>query len=69
MTLPYPSVLEAEDNGAASAYVPGLPIYATAESAAKAERAIRVVLTAYLETHPDSHLAHGSAWRAAPTRG
>ena len=54
MTLLHPIVLEAEDNGAASAYVPGLPIYAAAESAAKAERAIRVVLTAYLETHPDS---------------
>ena len=37
MTLPYPIVLEAEDNGAASADVPGLPIYAAAESAAKAE--------------------------------
>lgn len=54
MTLLYPIVLEAEDNGATSAYVPGLPVYAAANSAAKAERAIRVVLTAYLEAHPDS---------------
>jgi hypothetical protein len=54
MTLLYPIVLEAEDNGATSAYVPGLPVYVAADSAAKAERAIRSVLTAYLEAHPDS---------------
>ena len=54
MTLLYPIVLETEDNGTTSAYVPGLPVYAAAESAAKAERAIRAVLTAYLEAHPDS---------------
>jgi hypothetical protein len=36
------------------AYVPGLPVYAAADTQAKAERAIRAVLTAYLETHPDS---------------
>jgi predicted RNase H-like HicB family nuclease len=51
-----PIVLEAEDNGTTSAYVPGLPVYAAADSAAKAERAIRVVLAAYLEAHPDSRL-------------
>ena len=45
-------VLETEDSGAVSAYVPGLPIYAAAETQAKAERAIRAVLTAYLHTHP-----------------
>ena len=54
MTMLYPIVLEAEDNGTTSAYVPGLPVYAAADSAAKAERAIRVVLAAYLEAHPDS---------------
>ena len=54
MTLLYPIVLEAEDNGTTSAYVPGLPVYAAADSAAKAERAIRAVLAAYLEAHPDS---------------
>ena len=54
MTLLYPIVLETEDNGVVSAYVPGLPVYAAAESPAKAERAIRVVLTAYLKAHPDS---------------
>jgi len=35
-----------------SVYVPGLPVYAAAETAAKAERAIRNVLTAFLEAHP-----------------
>ena len=54
MTMLYAVVLEAEDNGTTSAYVPGLPVYASADSAAKAERAIRVVLAAYLEAHPDS---------------
>jgi hypothetical protein len=54
MTLLYPIVLETEDSGAVSAYVPGLPVYAAADSHAKAERAIRAVLTAYLQAHPDS---------------
>jgi hypothetical protein len=54
MTQLYPIVLETEDSGAVSAHVPGLPVYAAAETHAKAERAIRTVLTAYLEAHPDS---------------
>ena len=36
MTMLYPIVLETEDNGAVSAYVPGLPVYAAADSHAKA---------------------------------
>ena len=54
MTKLYPIVLETEDSGAVSAYVPGLPVYAAAESHAKAERAIRAVLTVYLGAHPAS---------------
>lgn len=54
MTVLYPIVLETEDNGAVSAYVPGFPVYAAAETSAAAERALRVVLTAYLEAHPAS---------------
>jgi predicted RNase H-like HicB family nuclease len=54
MTMLYPIVLETEDSGAVSAYVPGLPVYAAAETHAKAERAIRAVLTEYLHAHPDS---------------
>lgn len=54
MTVHYPIVLETEASGAVSAYVPGLPVYAAAETHAKAERAIRGVLTAYLEAHPAS---------------
>jgi predicted RNase H-like HicB family nuclease len=54
MTMLYPIVLETEDSGAVSAYVPGLPVYAAAETHAKAERAIRGVLTEYLIAHPDS---------------
>src|SRR5262245_38520372 len=52
MTRHYPIVLEAEESGAVSAYVPGLPVYAAADSHAKAERAIRTVLTEYLNAHP-----------------
>lgn len=54
MTMLYPIVLEIEDSGAVSAYVPGLPVYAAADTHAKAERAIRVVLTDYLNAHPTS---------------
>ncbi len=54
MIMLYPIVLETEESGAVSAYVPGLPVYAAADTHAKAERAIRVVLTAYLNAHPDS---------------
>jgi predicted RNase H-like HicB family nuclease len=54
MTLHYPIVLETETNGAVSAYVPGLPVYAAADTHAKAERAIRGVLRAYLAAHPGS---------------
>ena len=35
MTVLYPIVLETEGNGAVSAYVPGLPVYAVAESPAR----------------------------------
>ena len=54
MTMLYPIVLETEESGAVSAYVPGLPVYAAADSHAKAERAIRLVLAHYLNAHPDS---------------
>ena len=54
MTMLYPIVLETEENGAVSAYVPGLPVYAAADSHAKAERAIRAVLAEYLDAHPAS---------------
>lgn len=52
MTMLYPIVLETEDSGAVSAYVPGLPVYAAAETHVKAERAIRRILTEYLSAHP-----------------
>ena len=52
MTMLYPIVLETEESGAVSAYVPGLPVYAAADSHAKAERAIRAILTEYLDAHP-----------------
>ena len=48
----FPIVLERETSGAISAFVPGLPVYAAADTQAKAETAIRDVLAAYLEAHP-----------------
>jgi hypothetical protein len=52
MTVYYPIVFETEATGAVSAYVPGLPVYAAADTHAKAERAIRDVLAAYVVAHP-----------------
>ena len=44
VTTYYPIVIETEANGAVSAYVPGLPVYAAADTRAKAEQAIRETL-------------------------
>jgi predicted RNase H-like HicB family nuclease len=52
MTAYYPIVIEMETSGAVSAYVPGLPVYVAADTRAKAERAIRETLAAYLDAHP-----------------
>lgn len=54
MTMLYPIVFEIEDDGAVSAYVPGMPVYAAADTHAKAERAIRRLLEAYLQEHPST---------------
>jgi len=54
MTTYYPIVIEPETSGAVSAYVPGLPVYAAADTRAKAEQAIGQTLAAYLEVHPDT---------------
>lgn len=53
MTTYYPIVIESEASGAVSAYVPGLPVYAAADTRAKAEQAIRDTLAHYLDAHPD----------------
>ena len=63
MTTYYPIVLETEASGAVSAYVPGLPVYAAADTHKQAERAIREVLMAYLDVHP--HAEHGTQVRVA----
>jgi predicted RNase H-like HicB family nuclease len=54
MTSYFPIVIEHETSGAVSAYVPGLPVFAAADSRQKVERAIRETLVAYLEAHPDT---------------
>ena len=54
MTTYFPIVIERETSGAFSAFVPGLPVYAAADTRAKAESAIRSTLAAYLEAHPDT---------------
>ena len=53
-TTYYPIVIETETSGAVSAYVPGLPVFAAANTRAKAEQAIRETLAAYLAAHPES---------------
>jgi len=52
MSTHFPIVVEREDSGVFSAYVPGLPVYAQGATAIQAERAIQRTLTAYLEAHP-----------------
>lgn len=52
MTSHYPIVFEREANGAMSAYVVGLPVYAQAMSKAETGRAIRSTLAAYLTANP-----------------
>jgi len=54
MTTYYPIVIETEMSGAVSAYVPGLPVFAAANTRRKAEQAIREALASYLEAHPKS---------------
>src|SRR5450432_4027455 len=54
MTTYYPIVIESETSGAVSAYVPGLPVFAAADTRAKAEQAIRKTLVAYLEAIPNT---------------
>lgn len=52
MSIYFPIVLETEENGAVSAVVPGLPVYAAADTRLVAETAVRDLLRAYLEAHP-----------------
>ena len=54
MATHFPIVIEREDSGAVSAYVPGLPVYAQGATKARAVSAIRRTLGAYLEAHPDT---------------
>ncbi len=54
MTQHYSVVVEREDNGTFSAWVAGLPgVYAAANTAGVAKRAIRSALTAHLKTMSD----------------
>ncbi len=50
----FPIVIETEPSGAVTAYVPGLPVYAAADTRAKAVQAIRETFAAYMAAHPDS---------------
>ena len=54
MTTNFPIVLEREDHGVVSAYVPGLPVYAQGATKRTAITAIRRTLAAYLAAHPDA---------------
>jgi hypothetical protein len=50
----FPVIFEHEANGAISAFVPGLPIYAAADTRRQAEKAIRQTIEAYLDAHPET---------------
>jgi len=63
MITRYPIVFEAEDTGAVSAFVPGLPVYAAADTAAEAEEAVRELLALYV----DDRRARGLAVSAPRT--
>jgi predicted RNase H-like HicB family nuclease len=63
MTQYFPIIVEQEDNGAFSAWVAGLPgVYATADTAAVAKRAIRGALAAHLDAlHAQGRTPHLTA--------
>ena len=65
MTAHFPIVFETEANGAVSAFVVGLPVYAQTGSKAQTARAIRATLRAYLAAHPDATPAPGSSIEVA----
>jgi hypothetical protein len=52
----YPIVLKDEPSGTVSAFVVGLPVYAVAETRAKAVQAIHAILAAYLAEHPEARI-------------
>lgn len=65
MTAHFPIVFETEANGAVSAYVVGLPVYAQAMSKGATARAIRATLRAYLDANPDAAPAPGNSIEVA----
>ena len=48
--MKYPVIFEIEESGAVSAYVPGVQVYAAADTLKQAERAITSALKAHLRT-------------------
>jgi predicted RNase H-like HicB family nuclease len=54
MATHFPIVLEREDSGVFSAYIPGIPVYAQGATKVSAAAAIRRILSAYLEAHPNA---------------
>jgi hypothetical protein len=54
MSAYFPVVFETEANGAVSAFVPGLPIYAAADTRRQAASAIRQMVEHYLELEPEA---------------
>lgn len=54
MSVYFPIVFEPEANGAISAHVVGLPVYAQALTVRETAQAIRTTLAAYLDTHPST---------------
>jgi len=74
MTQYFPVVVEREDNGTYSAWVAGLPgVYAAADTAARAKRALRSALGAHLRAleafgHRPQTTAEVAVLRYTPTQ-
>ena len=65
----YPIVFEQEANGAISAYVVGLPVYAQTMSRRQTARAIRTTLRAYLAANPDATVPPATGIEVAKVDG
>lgn len=57
MSAYFPIVIEPEESGTISAYVPGVPVYAQGATQARALLALRRTLATYLRAHPDATTA------------
>ena len=50
----FPIIIDREESGAYSAYAPGLPLFAAADSLKEVSAAMRDMIAIYFEEHPDA---------------